>query len=495
MGIPFVGRSKAILRGYILNEEMIAKHSFLPLIRRDVIAYPFKINETGKRKRKCKTRELTFASHVDAAIFAYYAERLQGRYEEYLQNHNISAAVTAYRRIKCENRHGNKCNIDIANDIFKYIKENIRQNDPLAVVTFDIKGFFDNLNHKKLKSKWKKVIGVDELPMDMYAVFKNVTKYSYVKETELFDHFRNRIYCKSKTGCISCKKVRRRSYLRDKGAIAFCKKSDIPEIRNAHLIHTRKEEKEEDRIKGIPQGLPISSVLANLYMVDFDEAVNKTLKLVGGKYQRYSDDIVIVCPLCVGQYLRNWVIDKIKDECLEIEESKTNLYIFTSDGDGKVQCKHESKGENKKLEYLGFSFDGERILIKNASVSRFYHKMYSGVRRSVYHAIHIHNATKGTIFASTLIRRYTYAGAKKHKVYLRNADKTFSLSKKPSFKGNFLSYVKKSTAIIGDDAIGHQLRHCTNKLSKAMDKAKNDVVASILKRRQIQLKRYGRIYP
>jgi len=119
MDIPFVGKSKQKLRGYVLNKEMIAHHSFLPLIRRQVVTYPYKLNESGKRKRKSKSRELTFASHVDAAIFAYYAEQLQEKYEEYLLEHNISDVVTAYRKLKREGRRGNKCNIDIANDIFK----------------------------------------------------------------------------------------------------------------------------------------------------------------------------------------------------------------------------------------------------------------------------------------------------------------------------------------------------------------------------------------
>lgn len=141
MDIPFMGKSRNKLRGYILNKENIARHSFLPLIRREVVTHPFKINEDGRRKRKRKVRDLTYASHVDAAIFAYYAEQLQAKYEEFLLDHDMADVVTAYRKIKCENRRGNKCNIDIANDIFGYIKNALKTDKPLAVVTFDIKGF------------------------------------------------------------------------------------------------------------------------------------------------------------------------------------------------------------------------------------------------------------------------------------------------------------------------------------------------------------------
>ncbi|HEX8015252.1 MAG TPA: reverse transcriptase domain-containing protein, partial [Flavobacterium sp.] len=47
---------------------------------------------------------------------------------------------------------------------------------------------------------------------------------------------------------------------------------------------------------GIPQGLPISAVLANLYLFDFDlDIVNRWVKPHNVYYRRYSDDIFIVC--------------------------------------------------------------------------------------------------------------------------------------------------------------------------------------------------------
>ena len=48
---------------------------------------------------------------------------------------------------------------------------------------------------------------------------------------------------------------------------------------------------------GIPQGSPISAVLANIYMLDFDYEINKYLESIGGIYRRYSDDMVAICPL------------------------------------------------------------------------------------------------------------------------------------------------------------------------------------------------------
>lgn len=84
--------------------------------------YPFKHDEEGVRKKKKKIRKLTFASHIDAAIFAYYAEKLQADYEKYIKGIGIDDVVTAYRKIKSESHKGNKCNIDFAYDVFSYIK-------------------------------------------------------------------------------------------------------------------------------------------------------------------------------------------------------------------------------------------------------------------------------------------------------------------------------------------------------------------------------------
>lgn len=41
--------------------------------------------------------------------------------------------------------------------------------------------------------------------------------------------------------------------------------------------------------------MPISAVLANIYMWRFDRAISDYLKSIGGYYRRYSDDIIIVC--------------------------------------------------------------------------------------------------------------------------------------------------------------------------------------------------------
>lgn len=473
LDIPFLGKSKAKLKSYVLNKDMVVHHSFLPLMRKEMISFPFKSNRYGKRKMKKKIRKLTYASHTDAAIFGYYAEQLQTLYEKYIQGHGFSDVVTAYRKIECESHYGNKCNIDFAYDVFEFIKQHLQDNFPLAVITFDIKGFFDNLDHKYLKGKWLDILGLDKMPDDMYAVYKHTIRYSYVNEKDIFDLFSDSIYCRDNSGNgLVQKKVKRKKYLRDKKAMAYCMKKDINLIREKGLIRTRKYTE-----SGIPQGLPISAILANVYMIDFDRDISKLLDSVGGLYRRYSDDIAIVCPYCLGKYFKHYIINEIKDVKLKIEEHKTNTYCFVKEG-RNVSCLHETKGKHKVLEYLGFSFDGTRILLKNSSVSKFYCKMYKAVDRCVYYAVHIHNKTKGVLFEHGLISRFTFAGSKRNCQF--NADKIRKMNYfHVKRHGNYLSYVRKSALIMNEDGIKKQLRRCTSKLSKAIKKAKVSITLNI----------------
>ena len=484
---PFTPKQKLWLYSYIINKDAITHHAFLPLIRRTVKTYPFKRNKEGIRKKVKKKRKLTFASHIDAAIFAYYAEKLQADYENYIKGIGIGDVVTAYRKVKSESHKGNKCNIDFAYDVFSYIKENLTEENPMDVVTFDIKGFFDNLNPRILKEKWKKVIGKKHLDDDEYAIFKHVTNYSYVNETEIFRLFKERIVCKTKRGNIVKRKVKHTNYLRDKDAIAYCMKKDIAEIRGKGLIRRKKES------NGIPQGLPISSTLANIYMIDFDKEVKRVVIENGGIYRRYSDDIIVVCPKGVSKHIKNSILHKIEDVSLTIEKSKTNLYHFTKK-DGVVNCQHEKFGANDILEYLGFSFDGNHILLKNSSVCKFYYKMHKSIRRSVYFAIHINNKTRGKMFEHHLISRFTYAGANRHTVYRRSSKKKTFYPIKEKTYGNFLTYVEKASCIMHEPKIKMQLRRCTSKLRNGINKGHMNICKGIHTVEMQQLRKYGKIY-
>ena len=66
-------------------------------------------------------------------------------------------------------------------------------------IAFDIKGFFDNLNHKILRENWKMILDEPKLPPDHFNVFKNITRFSYIDIVDIFKAFQSQIFVQKKT--------------------------------------------------------------------------------------------------------------------------------------------------------------------------------------------------------------------------------------------------------------------------------------------------------
>lgn len=475
IGIPVTLQKYKNTCAYIKDTSKIAVHAFLPLIRRTIVTYPYKLDETtGIKKPKRKERNLTYASHLDSLIFSYYAFQLQKKYEEFVTREHLENVVVAYRKIRCQDGKGNKCNIHIAGDVFQYVKARIKNGDEVALITFDIKGFFDNLNHKVLKQNWKKILGVSNMPADVYNIFKQTTSFSYIREDRLFSLFKDDILCES-NGQYIRRKVKKYQYLREANAVAFCECKDMPIIRKSGFL-----EKNTNK-KGIPQGLPISAVLANVYMCDFDKDLASKLKVVNGIYKRYSDDIVVVCPIKHAKYFRDYIIKEITSVNLEIQEEKTNLFEIHIIH-GKTVCLHETKGINKKIEYLGFSFDGETIRIKPAGLCKYYRKMWKAKRRHKRWAISINNSTKGIIFEGSLYQRYSRLGSIRH--YIRKRTKNGFVKTRKKTYGNYLTYAYKASEILGEPGIKKQLRRNQHKLKSSIKEIYTDT-EKVLKQKKL----------
>jgi len=65
--------------------------------------------------------------------------------------------------------------------------EEVKKHDACSVIAIDISGFFDNLDHKKLKEKWCQVLGKNSLPDDHYKAFKAVTRFSRIDQKECLE--------------------------------------------------------------------------------------------------------------------------------------------------------------------------------------------------------------------------------------------------------------------------------------------------------------------
>jgi len=483
IGLPLERSDRNSVAPFVKNSKAIAEHGFLPLIHRKLKVRRFRreICHDGTRsklrKLSHKSRDIFYASHLDSNIYSYYSFILNKEYEKKLKKRGITDAVTAYRKIslnKAKKNSRNKCNIDFAKDVFDYIKS---QKRDIVAITFDIKSFFDSLDHKKLKESWIEVLGLsNKLPEDHYNVFRNLTKFSYVEEFELFKLYQNKIIVERcspsnpEEKVYKQKYVAKRRYLRDDRAVAFCMKDEIHKIRKKGLIKANKylciNGEKKLRTFGIPQGTPISATAANFYMMDFDESItNKVENEFNGIYRRYSDDMIIIC----SKKYRDDAVDFIKKEIgkvkLEIQDAKTQVFEFRYH---KKQNLHKcfeynlltnKYQTNSKFEYLGFQFDGNRILLKDASISGYYRKLKRSISRGKFYAKRSKPATRGELFKTFLYKRFTVVGSKRRRKYLRDENDPSKFHKTEHYDwGNFLSYVNLAEKIMPGNGIKEQLK-------------------------------------
>lgn len=486
--LPLAWEDKQKICSYIKNKKNIEKHYFFPFIHKAIISKKIRkeydsdgnILNKGKRKiLKPKVRDIYFANHLDSNIFSYYAHLLNKRYEKVLEFSGLTEVATAYRKVPLfENgeKVRNKCNIDFANDVFQYIKEN--SDKDLVAIAFDIKGFFDNLKHDKLKKAWCDLYSVSELNKDHYKVFKNITKFSYVEEKDLFNLFKDKIIVKNKSGDRRKKKIKKIKHFRSQKVIAFCEKKDIHEIRRKGLIKSNKWDGKVLRNYGICQGSPISSVLANIYMLDFDKLVNKKIEGIHGIYRRYSDDMVVVCPKDKKDFCIDLFEKKIDEICdLKIQPEKTQVFHFIKSKD-RLICGQEFNGKlnensfKRNFEYLGFSFDGEQVALKTSSLAKYYRKMKLNARRSRFYAKTIRNKSKGQIFKRRLFKRFSYIGARRAKKFERVRGTTDQWRKTEIYNwGNYITYAKLAIKTFDNNVVKGQIKRHWKNLNKEIEKA------------------------
>jgi hypothetical protein len=410
-----------------------------------------------------KIRHIHYANHLDANIFSYYANLLHKEYEKTVEELKLGECITAYRRIPVHLDKPDgpmKCNIHFANEVFQFIK-----NTPyseLLVLTLDITGFFDNLKHSILKHKWQNLLGSHNLPPNHYNVFRNITKFSYIDEIDIFETFKEKIIIQkkpkdgSKPTPIKRKKISKLKHLRNQEAIAFCTKKDFTKWSDRNqLIKNNKytnQETKELRTKGIPQGSPISAVLANLYMLDFDKDINELVRQHGGLYRRYSDDIVLACPVELETTVQNVITQKLAELNLEAQADKTQSFLFER-RNGTIQCLEKKQNDfftNKRFSYLGFEFDGETALLKPSSLAKFYRRMKKSIRAAQFHAFrHTNKTTRGELFKNRLYKRFTYLGSQRK----RRHD-----SVPKTDWGNYLAYANKANYIMEGSKIKRQVR-------------------------------------
>lgn len=322
------------LKVFMIEGDDVATRAFFPLLgyqkvtrKIDFSVFPPLANS--------KKRDIRYASHRDSAIYSVYAQELSAKYENVILSASLGSCVLAYRG-------GIGYNVPFA----KSLIDEIVDRKSCHVVCLDVSGFFDHLDHKILKDRLKFILATDELAKDWYNIFRRVTAFEYVLREEI----------EAKIGKIEGGRI-----------------CQIDTFRRV----VRPLIKKNPNKYGIPQGTPLSGLLANIYMYEFDLSIKKYLEGLGGSYRRYSDDIAVVLPAAeLEPAAIAFMESALSAHGLAFNAKKTCKTTFYNSAAGLAYGGDE-------LQYLGFTFDGRKILIRPESIKNFYAKMKGNIRRYI----------------------------------------------------------------------------------------------------------------
>ncbi len=339
--------SEATANSIVTDPDRVAAHAFYPFLGFTIETPRVSKDENGQFVKKPKNRPIKLAAHLDAAIYSHYGRLLGERYESELRSRGLSDCVTAFRRLP----GAAKNNITFAEEVFSFIQN----HRPCVAFGFDVEKFFDRLDHDLLKRRWCATLGVPRLPADHFNVFKSLTQFTWV----------NRDLALEALG-INPKKPLSQAV----SGHRLCSASQFrDQIRKKKLVWHNPE---RDKNRGIPQGAPISALLSNIYLLDFDMMVQQRVSAIGGLYRRYCDDIMIVVPDGCGLDVEHLVREQIEAARLTINWGKVTTAGFPSDASLPAE-------DWKSIQYLGFDFNGVSKWIRASSLNRYYGKMRRGV--------------------------------------------------------------------------------------------------------------------
>ena len=280
--------------------------------------------------------------------------------------------------------------------------------------------------------QWCSLLGDEQLPEDHYNVFKHVTAYSKweLKDLLLINGLED-----TRAG--------RRALNRKSRVLT---KEEYRKYRSHISKHTEPY--------GIPQGSPISSVLANVYMLEVDKRINNLVTSHSGMYMRYSDDFIIVLPEAEESEIKS-IFDEVQRLIndaprLLLEPNKTQ-YFRVSEHTVKNCGKtfHDEADESKKdfIDFLGFRFNGKEVRIRPKTITKYYYRMYRK--------------------AKTVAKVGGYTPDGKH----ISCKELYSLYSERGARGrNFLSYVYKADGIYDHrEPITRDTKRHMQKIRKALN--------------------------
>ena len=448
---------------YVTNPAKVKAHPFYPFIR-----YVQSWNRFAEKGAlgKPKERPIRYGARLDAYIFSYYRHLLSKPYEKLLKRSNLSGNVLAYRRILGADGRG-KCNIHFAKDAF----DAVQSLGNCYVVCLDISSYFESLDHLKLKKVWADLLNEEKLPADHFAVFKAITSYSYVDKKEVYERLGFFGY-KRRTKSGKNIKGYLRSYKEMPTHLCSPSKfrSEIAGGSKDSIIKMNKD------VFGIPQGAPLSDLLANMYLIEFDRQVRTWMRKRGGFYLRYSDDILLIGK--GGETEARAVLKKVQTLIpsfgpeFKIKDEKSSVHVFRKAAIGQDYDCVLGQGKNG-LEYLGFRFDGRKVYLRDSTLSNLNRKLVHAARRR----------------ANILARRYANKNADeiweefKFDSFVQRFHKVedFDEIKDDIRSWTFWTYAQRATKIFGP--VGTKIKSQLRGFRKFAEiKARNEVDNAVVRR-------------
>lgn len=368
----------------VANDGFAAAHSWSPLIsyvKREKRYKPL------LKKTVFKDRDIMYASHRDASVLSYYASELTQKLNDEYEAAGLGGSVIAYRSLGKSNYDFTAAALDFA-----------VAHAPCRVMCFDVTGFFDNLDHQILKRRLAWAVGADQkLSPDWFAVFRAVTSFRHLPLETLKGNsaFRDRIKTRTRAPIATMAEV-----------IA----AGIKPLKNPNKY-------------GIPQGTPISAVLANMYMWPVDVAMKSACDQLGALYQRYSDDILVICQPGDESALETLLKSEIQKLKLTVKDEKTEKSTF-------------DPADPQSFQYLGFNASPKGAVIRPGSLGRQWRKARRSLRRTLE------------------MGQMAIAAGKADKVYTKKLRRRFS----PIGLRNFSSYARRAAKSLKSKAIIRQVR-------------------------------------
>ena len=402
-----VSLSMLSIRKYVMDRAKIVTHSFYPFIH-----FEKKNSRYGKIGPK-KPRDLYYCSHLDRCVYQRYAFLLNYQYNIWACKNNIDDVAIAYRDNLGKN------NIDFAKDAF----DAIRSFPQCLILVGDFTNFFDNLEHQYLKKMMCEVLGVERLPQDYFSVFKNITRFSSWDWQDIV---------KAAGENIEERGVRKK--INSKNTV----------LTKEQFQKSKKDIKKNVSGVGVPQGSPISAVLSNIYMIEFDKDIKRYVASKGGIYMRYSDDFIIVLPYERDAEIADFTsyvfsyVESMKG-LIDLQKEKTSCYTY------KNEVVYEGD-QPSSINYLGFLFDGKNIRIRPRAITKYYYRM----RRKAH-----------------TIGRSNWTSSKGRHI---SAKELYSIYSHNDEKQTFIDYARKAKGILklNDQEADALIKHHKRKIAMAI---------------------------